>query len=129
MKAISFTGGTLGDFTTLFDQHMLYLKESVEAVGAKKYEDIAGMARAHLQSLEQVISERSNLKATIEKYQADAVAPSGGGDVNAALAALKAEKLAVDGALVTVKAEVEAWKIKHGKVRDKLVASQAQKAN
>jgi hypothetical protein len=75
--------------------------------------------------LEQVISERDNLKGVIAQYQADKAAPSGGGDVNVALAAVKAEKLAVDGELVTVKAEVESFSKKYNTTRDELTMVQA----
>jgi hypothetical protein len=127
MSAIGFTGkGTLADFKKLFDQHMQYLKDSVEAVGATKYEKIAGMARDHLQDLEKVIIERDNLKGVIAQYQADKAAPSGGGDVNAALADLKIEKLAVDGELVTVKAEVESLNKKCTTTRDEVIMVQAK---
>jgi hypothetical protein len=123
------TGSKLEEFTELFDEHMQYLKQSAQAVGTTKYEDIAGLAREHLQNLEQVIGERDNLKAVIAKYEADKAAPNGGGDVNAALAVLKAAKLAVDGELVTVNAEVEALKTKYTSTRDELTMVQAHLAN
>jgi hypothetical protein len=126
MKEIGFTGGTLTDFNNLFDQYMNYLKDSAEAVGTTKYEEISGLARDHLQDLEKVIGEKDNLKGVIAKYEADKAAPRGGGDVNAALAGVKAEKLVVDGELVTVKAEVEALKTKYTSTRDELNIVQAK---
>jgi hypothetical protein len=99
---------------------MKYLKDSAEAVGTKKYEEIAVLAREHLLNLEQVISERDNLKGVIAQFQTDKAAPSGGGDLNAALTALKLEKLAVDGELATVKADVEALNKKCTATRDEV---------
>jgi chromosome segregation ATPase len=66
------------------------------------------------------------LKGIIAKYEANKVAPGGAGDVNAALAALKIEKLAVDGELVTVKAEVEALNKKCTATRDEVNMVQAK---
>jgi len=76
--------------------------------------------------LEQVIGERDNLKGVIAKYEANKVAPGGAGDVNAALAVLKIEKLAVDGELVTVKAEVESLNKKCTATRDEVNMVQAK---
>jgi hypothetical protein len=119
MKGMTFTGKTLEQFTELFDQHMKYLNDSAEALGTKKYEEITGM-------VEKVIGERDNLKGIIAQYEADKAAPIGGGDVNEALAALKIEKLAVDGELVTVKSEVEALNKKCTATRDEVNMVQAK---
>ncbi len=121
MQEINFTGTTLEQFNELFDQHMKYLKDSAEAVGTKKYDEIAGM-------VQKVIGERDNLKGIITKYEADKAAPGGAGDVNAALAALKIEKLAVDGELVTVKAEVESLNKKCTTTRDEVNMVEAKLA-
>jgi hypothetical protein len=95
------------------------LKDSAGAVGATKYEEISGMVK-------KVIGERDNLKGVITKYEEDKAAPIGGGDVNAALAALKIEKLAVDSELATVKAEVQSLNRKCTTTRDEVIMVQAK---
>jgi hypothetical protein len=121
MQGLKFTGGTLEQFTELFDQHMKCLNDSAEAVGTKNYEEIAGQVA-------KVTGERDNLKGIIAKYEADKKAPSGGGDMNAALAAVRAEKLAVDGELATVKAEFEALNKKCTVTRDEVNMVEAKLA-